>query len=242
MPHLYLGTSGFTYRDWRGAFYPKGVKREEYLAFYSKHYNAVEVNSTFYRPFPEHIYERWRDQTPPEFRFVLKAPRTITHDKGLIDVAADIREFVGSAAPLGEKLAAVLWQLPPSARAGDLRIPFARFVLDLPPSVKHIVEFRHASWFNDDMYDVLNEFNIGLVINDSPRFPQRDVVTGGLMYVRFHGPGKLYDSLYNDEQLQTWAARISPRLSSHDVYLFFNNTFAGQALGNANTLRDLLRA
>lgn len=240
MANLYIGTSGFTYRDWRGAFYPKGVKREEYLAYYAQHFNAVEINATFYRPFPPHIYERWSSLTPPDFRFVLKGPRTITHDKELADVGADVRDFVNGLAPLGDKCAAVLWQLPPRARAGDLRIPFARFLVNLPTSVRHVFEFRHTSWFTDEMIDIFNDFNVGFVVNDTPRFPTKDITTGDIVYIRFHGPGKLYDSLYSDEQLSTWAERLRPRIRDHESFLFFNNTFAGQAIGNAATLRELL--
>lgn len=241
MANLYIGTSGFTYRDWRHKFYPKGVATKNWLNYYAQHYNAVEINASFYRSFSEEIYGRWREATPDGFRFVLKGPRIITHEKRLIDVEDDLRGFAASVQPLGEKLAAVLWQMPPSARAGDLRIPFARFMLALPAGLKHVFEFRHSSWFNEEHYEILNEFGVGFVINDTPQFPTREAVTGGLMYVRFHGPGKLYDSVYTDEQLEAWAERIKPKMETCDTFLFFNNTFAGKALDNANTLRALLQ-
>jgi uncharacterized protein YecE (DUF72 family) len=240
MTNLFIGTSGYSYKTWRGAFYPKGVPQKDWLAFYAQTYNAVEVNATFYRPFPASVFTHWREVTPPEFRFVLKGPKVITHEKLLDNVDEELSAFVSSTAALHEKQAAMLWQFSASIQVNSLGERFAQFLQMLPTGIKQVFEFRHPSWFVEEVYDLLNHFQAGFVINDSPHFASREVITGNVMYVRFHGPDKLYNSLYSDQQLRLWADKIQPRLDQNDVYLFFNNTFAGQGLKNAIELRELL--
>lgn len=242
MPELYLGTSGYTYADWRGTFYPKGVAQKDWLAFYAQHYNAVEINATFYRPFPETVLTRWHDATPDAFRFVLKAPKTITHEKALDGVEGELAQFISSTAGLGGKLAAVLWQFPPKLTKDVLSERLAAFLPTLPGTVKHVFEFRHVSWFAEETYALLNRYHAGIVNNDSPRLPGSDAATDQVLYVRLHGPGKLYDSSYDSEQLRAWADKIAPRLVQYDTFVFFNNTMRGQALANADELRALLKA
>src|ERR1041385_2426709 len=110
MPNLYIGTSGYSYKSWRGQFYPQDIPQKEWLAFYAHAYNAVEVNATFYRLFPKSVFTHWREITPLEFRFVLKGPKVITHEKLLIDVEDELKQFVTGSAALQTKLAAMLWQ------------------------------------------------------------------------------------------------------------------------------------
>ncbi len=240
MTKLYIGTSGYSYKTWRGQFYPAGVPQKEWLTFYAKSFNAVEVNATFYRPFPKRVFAHWYAMTPPDFRFVLKGPKVITHEKLLDNIADELNAFVASADSLQNKLAVMLWQFPAGAHADPLGESVKRFLSMLPGNIKQVFEFRHASWFTDETYALLNRYQAGFVINDSPHFPSREVVTDHMMYVRFHGPDKLYDSLYSGKQLQNWSDKIRPRLDLTDLYLFFNNTFAGQGLQNAVQLRELL--
>ena len=240
MANLYVGTSGYSYSAWRGQFYPAGVPQKEWLAFYARTYNAVEINATFYRPFAKSVFTHWRDMTPPNFRFVLKGPKVITHEKRLEDVGEELKAFVSSAAALEGKQAATLWQFSAGVKVDDLGGRFAQFLQMLPNDMKQVFEFRHPSWFTKKTYDLLNQFGSGFVINDSPHLKSTEAVTDHIMYVRFHGPDKLYDSLYSDEQLRMWVDKIKPRLSENDCYLFFNNTFAGQGLQNGLQLRDLL--
>jgi uncharacterized protein YecE (DUF72 family) len=240
MGELYIGTSGFTYQDWRGIFYPKGVAQKNWLSFYAQRYNTVEINATFYRPFPKSVYEKWRTNTPDDFCFILKGPQLITHEKKLHDVAENLKSFLEAARGLDGKLAVILWQFSSSITANTLREPFEQFLSLLPTDVRQVFEFRDTSWFNDEIYDLLNKYHAGFVINDSNRFPAREVITGDFMYVRFHGPGKLYASRYTTEQLKTWTEKIRPRLQKYDIYVYFNNDFDGRALDNANELRELL--
>lgn len=240
MAQLYIGTSGYSYKEWRGQFYPKGVAQKDWLAFYAKHYNAVEVNATFYRPFAESVYAHWGEVTPANFRFVLKGPQVITHEKALENVNDELSSFVTHTAALGDKLAAMLWQFPASAHVDTLLPKLAAFLPTLPPAIQQVFEFRHISWLTNAVYDLLNQFGAGFVITDITKFSTRQVLTDHVMYLRFHGPNKLYNSLYTPQQLQVWADTIRPYLGRKDIYVFFNNTMGGQALQNANELRDML--
>ena len=240
MGKLYIGTSGFTYKDWRGIFYPKGVAQKNWLTFFAEHFNTVEINATFYRSFPRSVFESWYERTPAAFRFTLKGPRRITHEKQLETVEDDLKQFVENAAGLREKLSVMLWQFRPGAKADEYKERFAHFLTLLPRDIRQVVEFRHSSWFNDEIYALLNRHHVGFVINDSSRWPAREVVTGDFMYVRFHGPQQLYASLYTPEQLDQWAKKIRPRLKEQDVYIYFNNDYGGRAIQNARELREML--
>jgi uncharacterized protein YecE (DUF72 family) len=240
MGNLYIGTSGYTYKDWRGIFYPKDVPQKAWLSYYAERYNTVEINATFYRSFPQSVFDRWYTSTPAAFRFTLKGPKLITHEKKLHDIEGELQQFVQSAAGLKDKLAVMLWQFPPGARAEKLCEPLKAFLPLLPKNTQQVFEFRHTSWFTDETYDLLNQYHAGFVINDSNRWPAREVVTGGCMYVRFHGPATLYASLYSIEALGAWVSKIRPRLLQNDVYAYFNNDYGGRALQNASELRALL--
>lgn len=242
MGQLFIGTSGYVYKDWRGIFYPKGVAQKNWLAFYAAHFNTVEINATFYGHFGRHVFERWHDSTPDDFVFTLKGPRPITHYKRLEDVDSELAAFLEGAAGLGDKLSALLWQLPPSDKrlsaADEVRL--GAFLQALPDSVRSVIEFRHKSWFVDSVYALLDRAGVGFCINDSSRWPAQEVDTGGFSYVRFHGPEKLYASLYTPEQMQAWADKLQQRLARGDVYVYFNNDYDGRALQNARELRERL--
>ena len=182
----------------------------------------------------------WRDVTPDNFRFVLKAPKVITHERVLADVEQELQQFFASASVLEQKLEAVLWQFPPSFRKDDMGDLLVQFLPELPRTIPHVFEFRHLSWFSEGIYGLLNQFHTGMVVNDSPRLRSQFVTTNSMLYVRFHGPGKRYNSSYSSEQLREWVSRIAPYVGEDDVYLFFNNTMRGQALSNAKVLRQLL--
>lgn len=242
MAHLYIGTSGYVYKDWRDLFYPKGVAQKNWLRFYADHFNTVEINATFYGHFKRHVFERWRDSTPDGFVFTLKGPKPITHVNRLEDVGGLLAGFLENATALGDKLSALLWQLPPSfKRETDADLErLAGFLVQLPRDIRQVVEFRHASWFTDDVTALLDRAAVGFCINDSSRWPAREFDTGGFSYVRFHGPAKLYASLYTPEQMQAWADKLRPRPETGDVYAYFNNDYDARAIHNARELRALL--
>lgn len=241
MGHLLLGTSGYSYQDWKEIFYPKGLASAKWLAFYAEHYNTVEINATFYRFFARKVFARWHDETPDDFRFTLKGPRDITHTNRLHEVDADLTRFIDSFRDLRPKLSALLWQMPPSFKDdAESRSRLADFLQKLPKDTRQVIEFRHKSWFNDEVYALLNTHRASFVINDSNRWPAAEVVTGDLAYIRFHGPERLYASLYSTEALTVWAEKIRAWLRKVDVFVYFNNDFDGRALLNSVELRDLI--
>jgi uncharacterized protein YecE (DUF72 family) len=242
MGSWYIGTSGYNYKHWRDIFYPKGVAQTKWLAFYAQHYNTVEINATFYRYFARTVFARWRDLTPDDFRFTLKGPRVITHIKRLHETDEDLERFLDSIQDLRSKLSLLLWQFPPSFKYGvdDSTEKLTQFMKCLPRNIKHVVEFRHKSWFNDAVYDLLNQHGIGFVINDSSRWAAAEVITGDVVYVRFHGPTRLYASSYDTDALTAWAEKIQRWRKQYDIYIYFNNDFGGHAIRNSAALKDLL--
>jgi uncharacterized protein YecE (DUF72 family) len=242
MGQLFIGTSGFNYKDWKELFYPKGLPQKKWLSYYAQHYNTVEINATFYRYFAQTVFARWRDETPDEFRFTLKGPRVITHVKRLHEVDDDLTRFLESIRDLRSKLCLLLWQMPPSFKydTDDSKDKLTEFIQRLPQDIKHVVEFRHKSWFNNDLYALLNRYNIGFVINDSNRWSAAEAITGDIAYIRFHGPTQLYASLYDMQALTVWADKIQMWLKQYNVYVYFNNDFGGRAIQNSVELRDLV--
>lgn len=242
MGNVYIGTSGYSYKDWKDVFYLKGIPQKKWLAYYAQHYSTVEINATFYRYFAPTVFTRWRDETPDTFRFTLKGPRDITHTKRLHEIETELSRFLDSIQDLRSKLAMLLWQFPPSFKydMDNAKIKFTQFVERLPGEIEHVVEFRHKSWFNDDLYSLLNQHNVGIVMNDSSRFSAIEMVTGNFAYIRFHGPTKLYASLYSIEELRMWADKMQAWLQHYDVYAYFNNDYGGRAIQNSIELKQLI--
>jgi len=239
---IYLGTSGWDYPEWVGRFYPKRGAQDR-LHFYTGSFPIVEVNSTFYRLPPVSVAQSWVHRTPKGFRFALKFPQTITHDKRLVGAEAEIGEFARFLKPLQEagKLAAALVQLPPS-------LPFEpatvrRFYESIPPGIPVAVEPRERSWVQPASKGLLEEFGFAYVLVDEPLLPIDLAVTAPFSYVRWHGHGKeiWYDYTYPPEELRAWAPRLAQlREQTEAVYGFFNNHFRGDAAVNARTLSELL--
>ena len=231
-----IGTSGWSYSHWISIFYPENLDRRKWLSFYASHFYTVEVNSTFYRlPF-ENMVKGWVNKTPDDFSFSVKGWRLITHKKKLRNVDEDVEIFMKRMSIFGSKLEVILWQLPPSLKKDVVLL--REFLSLLPRNVKHAVEFRHSSWFDDDIYQLLEEYGIALCIADSMKFRSPWVKTTSFVYARFHGPEKLYASGYSREQLEEFARNLK-RLDS-DSFVYFNNDFGGYALENARTLKEIL--
>lgn len=233
---VFVGTSGFAYPSWRGRFYPEGLASREYLAFYARHFPAVELNVTFYRwPRPQTL-RAWRQQVGHEFRFAVKVHQSITHKKRLRRVSeelARLSELVAELAP-----AVLLAQLPPSlAFDPDVLLAFlALLPSPLPPLVW---EPRHRSFFTPEALAFLQQHGLSLVVADSGgRFPTARVVTGEPLYLRFHGPGVLYASPYTREQLADYAQWLAGQ-NVGEAYAFFNNDVGGHAVDNAREFAQL---
>lgn len=244
MARVRVGTSGYNYPHWRGKFYPADLPSQAWLEYYATRFDTVELNVTFYRLPLEKTFVNWFWATPPGFAFALKGSRLITHLKRLEGIEEEVGRFFSRAGRLEEKLAVVLWQLPPGLHADPTRLEaFCRILQKdrTASTARHAFEFRHRSWFTQPIYDLLRAYNCALCIADSPRWPQAEEITADFTYLRFHGAERLYSSCYTAEQLSSWAEKIKAWLAAGlDVYAYFNNDAQGHALGNAADLRGLV--
>jgi len=235
---ILVGTSGWTYSDWEGVFYPEGIKGAERLLFYCTKFRTVEVNSSFYRlPFKS-LIESWNKRLPEDFHLVLKGSRGVTHLKRLKDCEAELTRFMDRVSQL-KNLKCILWQLPPSLKMDtDL---LERFLAILPKGYRYALEFRHESWWDEKVAMVLKKKNVSFVAVSHPKLPSDFYETADFLYVRFHGLGKkLYMWDYSDQELMEWVHKLKPFLPRLDLYAFFNNDYNANAPKNALRFLELL--
>jgi uncharacterized protein YecE (DUF72 family) len=200
---ILVGTSGWSYKEWKGSFYPAKLPQEEMLSFYASRFSTVEVNNSFYRIPSEKVLAGWAEQVPPEFRFILKASRRITHNSRLAEEDGSLEYFLRAVNPLGERLGPTLFQLPPTfkkdvARLGD-------FLSRLPKRWMAALEFRHASWFDDEVYDLLRLHDVALVAVDEDEAEGKGAP---LVPTASWGYFRLRRSAYDTMALTGWATRI----------------------------------
>lgn len=241
---FYIGTSGWQYKHWDDAFYPKAMPNKDKLAFFAKYFGTVEVNNTFYRLPNENSARAWHDNTPKNFRFAVKLNNYLTHSKKLIidDKSKQrLKAFANNTQPLAGKLASVLVQLPPSMKANPERLE--KFINEvkkqkLISQADLAVEFRHDSWFTNEVYEILNKQNISLVMATYPgKFKPPYTLAHQVNYVRFHAtPDK---PNYPKKELEKWADYLKSTQASR-TYLYFNNDFEAKALKNAEYIKPLL--
>jgi uncharacterized protein YecE (DUF72 family) len=238
---LRIGTSGWNYKDWRGTFYPEGVPASRWLEHYATVFDTVEVNATFYRLQKAPAVARWVEQTPPEFEFVVKASRYLTHIKRLTDLGQGIERLYEPLQPLIDagRLGPVLWQLPPNFKRDDERLAAA---LDAMPPGRHAFEARHESWFDPDVYALLRERNVALVTAHRKNLDlPLDVITADFAYLRFHYGERGRRGNYSATELEDWARRVRDLCDAElDVYAYFNNDWEAFAPANAAVLRDMI--
>lgn len=234
-----IGCSGFHYKEWKKTFYPEDVPQRKWFEYYAGQFNCLELNVTFYR-FPQLSFlQNWYAKSPVGFQFAVKVPRLITHYKKFEDTRQQLDDFYLTISNgLQEKLGAVLFQLPPD-------LVFSEQVLDkivsqLNPSFKNVVEFRHASWWNDMVYATLAKNNICFCSHSYPKLPDTVIQTTDTVYYRFHGIPKLYYSSYSREFLQKVAVDIKKLTAVRQAWLFFNNTAELAAIRNARFLQKQL--
>jgi uncharacterized protein YecE (DUF72 family) len=236
-----IGCSGWNYQHWRdGVFYPPRLPPRRWLEYYARHFDTVEVNSTFYRLPRETAVANWVRESPPGFLFTVKMSRYATHIKRLRDLAPSIALFYERIRPLAAspKLGPVLWQLPPDFRRDDPRLTEA--LEQLPPG-RHCFEFRHESWFVEEVYELLRRRDVALVIGDTPqRTFQPHVFTADWTFVRFHHGTRGRESNYSQRELEEWAQRIAAWRREVEVLAYFNNDRRGFAPRNALELRKRL--
>ena len=216
---LLIGTSGFSYKAWRGGFYPEKLPEAKMLAFYAGIFQAVEINNSFYRmPTPE-LLGKWAAETPEGFQFALKSPKRITHDKRLADVAGEVDRLSAAARSLGSKLGPVLFQLPPNMKKDVPRLD--AFLTALPGDVGAAVEFRHESWFADDVYACLRARNAALCIADAEDLTTPVEATTGWGYLRLRRED------YDQAAVGRWGEIIAARPWTK-AYVFFKHEDTGK--------------
>jgi uncharacterized protein YecE (DUF72 family) len=236
-----IGCSGWNYAHWRELIYPKGLPPRRWLQFYASLFDTVEVNSTFYRLPKRSAVENWAAETPDGFAFAIKASRYLTHVKRLRDLPDGIAVLYERIEPLlgTPKLGPVLWQLPGNFRRDDGRLADA--LEQLPAGERHCFEFRHASWFAEDVYALLRAHGVALVIGDHPERPfQTDEPTADWTFIRLHYGSRGRNGNYSETELREWAGRVRRFARNGDVYCYFNNDWNGYAVRNAARLRGLL--
>ncbi len=232
--HVRVGTSGYSYKEWKGTFYPDDLPAAKMLPYYGERFDSVEINNTFYRMPDAKMVARWGEQVPDGFTFVLKAPQRITHQKRLVGAGDDLRQLFEAGEVLGSKLGPVLFQIPPFSRKDALKL--REFVAILPPDRRVAFEFRHDSWFDEEIYAILRGRDIALCAADTDEVtdPESLVVpTASWGYMR------LRRTEYALGQLTAWAQRVEKQAWS-DAYVFFKHEDEGKGPRFAVELRAQL--
>jgi uncharacterized protein YecE (DUF72 family) len=242
---LKIGCSGWSYKDWEGVFYPKGLAARDYLRFYSKVFNCVEVDSSFYRVPSSSMISQWRANTPPGFLFSPKLPKKITHENKLERSRPALLYFYSVMSKLAPKLGPIAIQLPPSMKFDTHMGILKEFVSDLSPDFKHAIEFRHKSWFNAEAYKLLARNNVSMVWSLNQYLETPPEITADFVYLRMVGDRELsrFTGIQKDrsEEMERWASAVRENAGKFESgYVFFNNHFAGFSPESANEFRRLL--
>lgn len=238
MGRCFIGTSGYVYKHWRGLFYPQALPARDWLPYYAARFETVELNNPFYRLPEPWTFQRWRDAVPPNFRFAVKASRTITHTRRLRDIAPLLAEFMERAELLDDRLGPVLFQLPPTLRL-DVSL-LREFLCALASGRRWVVEFRHPSWQASPVYELLGRAGVALCIPVGGRVQPDLVTTAPFVYFRMHA-GAAPGGGFTDDQLRAWAGRVRAlRRAGKETYVYFNNDREGHAVRDAERLGRLL--
>jgi uncharacterized protein YecE (DUF72 family) len=242
---IYLGTQGWSYKDWVGPFYPPGTRAGDYLSRYAEIFDAVELDTTFYAiPRPE-LVDTWRRSTPDAFRFTAKLPRSITHDRHLVDSSEELAEFLSAMDLLGDKLGAILVQLPPDFTVEE-RPALEAFLDQLPDGYRFAAEFRHRSWLNEDTYELLTNHGVAWTMLDLHYMPRTDELTADFTYVRWLGDRRKIERMHEVQidrrpQLDAWAERLDEVARKvQTIFGFANNHYSGHSPSDIRYMRERL--
>jgi uncharacterized protein YecE (DUF72 family) len=236
---VHVGTSGWNYDHWKEVFYPSDLSSDRWLRFYGNSLQSVEINNSFYSLPEEKTFENWREETPEDFIFAVKASRYITHMKKLKEPVEAVRRFMDRVDVLDEKLGPLLFQLPPRWRCNPERLD--SFLELLPRNHRYSFEFRDRSWFREEVYDILRTHGVALCIYQLSGFLSPKELTADFTYIRLHGPGVAYEGSYNTETLAGWADALSSwSRRGVPVYCYFDNDQRGYAVQNALQLQAML--
>ena len=239
MAEVRVGCSGWQYKHWRGDFYPRDLPGTKWFEYYAARFDTVEINNTFYRLPEASTFARWAERAPARFLFAVKASRFLTHMKKLKDPEEAVGRLFDRMRPLGRHLGPVLYQLPPGWKLDRERLE--QFLQVLPPSTRHVLEFRDASWYADDVSALLERYGVARCLHDMEGSATGQERVGPFVYVRFHGATETYRGAYPSGRLERWATWLrEQRAAGFDVHAYFNNDVGGHAPRDAVTLRQLV--
>ncbi len=231
--NIYIGTSGYSYKEWKGSFYPEDIKADKMLSFYAEQFSTVEINNTFYRMPQKSVLEMWEKQVPKEFRFSIKAPQRITHIKRLKEVEDDNKYFIDVIKTLGKKLGIVLFQFPPYFKKNIELLQ--NFINIFPKNISAAFEFRHESWFEDDVYTCLKDRNFPLCLSETDEEPDIDIIsTANEGYLR------LRKSDYTKSEIKKWSDKINKQ-NWEKAFVFFKHEDGAKGPKFARQLIELLK-
>lgn len=245
MPEWCLGTIGFGYTDWKGSFYPPEIKSIDYLTYYSRSFNSVELDTTFYGVPRSNRIQQWCRKVPENFLFCAKTPRIITHKMGLVGARGIMEEFITILRVMEKRLGVILIQLPPGF-AIDSFDRLEKFLNDLPDGVRYAVELRHNSWYCDRTQAMLRARGIALVALEYPKLPKKIYPTADFLYIRWIGQHGSYNRHSHERvdktpQLAWWKEYVLDIGGDVErIYGFFNNDYAGFAAGTCLKFKELL--
>ena len=234
-PRIHVGCSGWVYKHWKGGFYPEGLPQKRWFEHYSAEFDTVEINASFYRLPLASTFDGWREKAPEGFRYAVKANRFLTHLKKLPGCAEQVDEFIALARRLGARLGPILYQLPPSLHKDLGRLEV--FLQRLPRDLEHVVEFRHASWYAEDVLALLDRHDAGFVAHDLTDLVSPPWSSGRTAYVRFHGTQGKYWGRYSEDQMAGWADWLRAQVAhGRSAWAYFNNDIHLHAIEDARTL------
>lgn len=235
----FIGCSGFHYKDWKGKFYPEDIPQKKWLEYYAEQFDTVEINNSFYRMPKETTMEQWYERVPEGFSFTLKGSRYVTHIKKLNDIDESVKNFYHLADLLKEKLGCILWQLPPNLRKNAEKLK--NFCSVLNEDYHNVIEFRHNSWYDEEVYNIMKNHNVAFCIISAPGdLPEDTITTADFAYVRFHGKKDWYNYKYSKDEMETWSNSIQS-LNAKQVYAYFNNDYDANAIKDGHQLQELLK-
>lgn len=238
--NIFIGTSGWSYGHWQKRFYPVDLPERNWLEFYSRDFQTVEINSSFYHLPKLQTFTNWRSKTSKDFIFAVKASRFITHIKKLKNCHQPWQRFIENAKNLREKLGPILFQLPPSFKADPKRLE--NFLKILSKKYQYVLEPRNESWFNPKIYEILKKYKVSLCFISAPDFPWQEIITSNFIYIRMHGAKSLYNSKYSSRELKKLAQKIKNwQAKKLPVYVYFNNDDRAHAIFNAKELIKLTK-
>ncbi len=238
-PSPRIGTSGWSYGHWRGAFYPEKLPAKSWFRFYAERFDACELNGSFYRLPSEAAVAGWANAAPPGFLFAWKVSRYLTHAKKLRDPADSLALIFGRMRGLGAHAGPALFQLHPGIRRDDERLE--TLLQQLPTDFRHAIEFRHPSWYADDVFALLEAHGVAFCISDHHDAPSPWVETAPLVYLRGHGPAGDYRGAYPEPTLADWAQRTrAARDAGREVHAYFDNDIGAEAPRDAERLKRML--